>query len=453
MIVVMGCWMLAMVSGLTWARRWTGFFILMTAAAFVWMQHAMLLRGLGWLELAVLTATPWLLAAQRTRDERSLKLLHGEEAQEMARLSESARSLLSLQHATQQLEAKITQMTDVYHVTKSTARALHVSELFSACAEIAPRLLNAQGLRLIDLSNSTPQVLRAARQSDGRFRLPEVEPTAGSSWSNSTAAISPVSATVPALLPFESAIAQRAAMNTQAVSAAVQDLGCDVPDGLSRVAWAVLWREQKPIGVLVADELPQPQLHMLTLVANQLSLQLSRIRLYAQVEALAVTDALTGLFVRHHFLARAQEELARSARYGLSCVLLMMDLDLFKQKNDTYGHLVGDVVLRDVARLIQRHLRDIDLIARYGGEEFVLLLVDTTLAQAMPIAQRLRQLVEVHPIRAYDELLSQTISVGLAGFPDDARTLEELIERADQALYAAKRSGRNRVVRWSQHRP
>ena len=163
-----------------------------------------------------------------------------------------------------------------------------------------------------------------------------------------------------------------------------------------------------------------------------------------------MTDSLTGLSVRSYFVERAQAELSRSKRHGLSCALMMVDLDLFKQKNDTFGHLVGDVVLKDVARLLHSNLREIDLIGRFGGEEFLLLLVETKVEQAMAIAQRLRQLVEVHPIRAYDELLTQTISVGLAAFPEDAQTLDELIERADQALYAAKRQGRNRVVAWSE---
>jgi diguanylate cyclase (GGDEF)-like protein len=88
----------------------------------------------------------------------------------------------------------------------------------------------------------------------------------------------------------------------------------------------------------------------------------------------------------------------------------------------------------------------VDLIARYGGEEFILLLIETDAEHALPIAQRLRQLVELHPIRAYDELLAQTISIGMATFPQDGQTLEALIERADQALYAAKHAGRNRVV-------
>lgn len=230
----------------------------------------------------------------------------------------------------------------------------------------------------------------------------------------------------------------------------VQVLSRDLPGDLSHVAWVLLWREQQPLGVLAADELPPQQQKTLAIVADQLSLQCSRISLYQQVEALAVTDALTGLFVRGYFMDRAREELARSKRHGLSCTLMMVDLDLFKQKNDRYGHLVGDVVLRDVARLLARNLREIDLIARYGGEEFILLLIETAVDQALPIAQRLRQLVDVHPIRAYDELLSQTISVGMAGFPAHGQTLEQLVDRADEALYAAKRAGRNRVVLWSE---
>ena len=429
MLIVMLCWILAMVSGLSWGRWWTGLLSCVTALVFVITQAATLAHLTGWLHLFILGLTPWLLAAQRTSDEQRVKALHADEAQQMAHLSEAARSLLSLQGSTQQVESQITELTDVYHVTKETVRALHLNELFEASLDVAPRLLNARGLRLIDLSGETPQVLRAARTEEGRMTTENTNH----------------------ILEMEQAIITRVMASAgQPASATAQELACVFPEGVSRVAWAPLWREQKPIGVLIADELSEAQLKTLSIVANQLSLQLSRIHLYNQVEALAVTDALTGLFVRIHFLERAREELARSMRHGLSCTLLMVDLDLFKQKNDTYGHLVGDVVLKDVARLLQHNLRDIDLIARFGGEEFILLLVETTAEQAMPIAQRLKQLVEVHPIRAYDELLTQTISDGVAGFSQDAKTLEELIERADQALYAAKRAGRNQVVRWSE---
>ena len=431
MILVMICWVLAMVSGLCWARWWTTALTAATLIAFLWTQAGTLGEWGGWIQVAAFGITPWLLAAQQRRDEQRLKKLHVREAEAMTRLSDEARSLLSLQASTQQLEARITQLTDVYHVTKDTGRALRLPELFSASLDSAPRLLNARGLRLIDLSEEQPQVLRASRTSDGRMVPP---PNGGG--------------TSP-LLEMEQAIITRAVTSGASVCASQQEFSCALPEGLSRVAWSPLWREQKPIGVLVADELPEEQLTTLSIVANQLSLQLSRIHLYQAVESLAVTDALTGLSVRGYFMERSREELLRSKRHKLSCTLLMTDLDHFKDKNDTYGHLVGDVVLRDVAQLLKRNLREVDLIARYGGEEFILLLIETDVEHAMPIAQRLKQLVEIHPIRAYDELLTQTVSVGVAGFPKDAQTLETLIERADQALYAAKRAGRNRVVPWS----
>ncbi|MBI4342745.1 MAG: GGDEF domain-containing protein [Candidatus Omnitrophica bacterium] len=429
-----------MVSGLCWARAYTGALTAATAIAFIWTQAAQLGAWTGWAQWSVFALTPWLLAAQRERAEAELNALHAQEAAELSHLSGAARSLLSLQHATQQMESQITDINDLYRITKETVRALHLPELFSASLHIAPRFLDARALRLIDLSADAPHALRADR-SGGEFAA---QPESGQASE------------------VEQAIVRRAMATQQpgsearppdgaAGGGAGEALSAAFPEGVSRISWAPLWREQRVAGVLVADELPEGQLKTLTIVANQLSLQLSRILLYRQVESLAVTDALTGLFVRHHFMERAREELARSKRHGLSCTLLMADLDLFKQKNDTYGHLVGDVVLKDVARLLQRNLREIDMIARYGGEEFILMLIETQVEQAMPIAQRLKQLVEVHPIRAYDELLTQTISIGVAGFPDHADTLEALIERADQALYEAKRAGRNQVVLWNEN--
>ena len=484
MLTVIVLWVAAMVAGLSWTSGYAALLTTATVIAFAWTQASTLGHWTGLAQLAGFGLTPWLLAAQRGRDESVLKQLHAEEAVEVAHVSEAVRTLLSLQSATQQMETQITQITDLYHVTKETSRALHIAELFAASLAIAPRLLNARGLRLIDLSGQAPQVLRAARAPDGGLAAIE--------------GVGPSEA--------DQAMIARVLSSKRPASGTAQELGCALPEGMVRISWAPLWRpfdsahlvpstalgakqgapplaptvvrggpasgvepvafrseldpeprrrlegwrEQQPIGVLAADELPDEQLEMLSIVANQLSLQLSRIYLYQQVEALAVTDALTGVSVRGYFMERAKEELARSSRHSLSCTLLMVDLDHFKQKNDTFGHLVGDVVLRDVAQLLQRNLREIDMIARFGGEEFLLLLIETSLEQAMPVAERLRQLVEVHPIRAYDELLTQTISMGAAGFPAQAQTFPALIERADQALYAAKRAGRNRVVPWSE---
>lgn len=421
-----------MIAGLCWAGWATGILSTLTVLLFFSVRPGALGHGLGWLQLVVIVATPWLLAAQRHRDAQRVRELQQQEAQQMSHLQEASRTLLSLQVGTRRLETQIAHITDVYHVTKQTTGALHVRELFESSLGIAPRLLNANGLRLIDLSGEQPTVLRAKRAPDGRL----------------------VGDPTNHVQEFERYIIDQTIQAGQPAGAEAAALPGRVPEGLARLAWAPLWREQRPIGVLIADNLPEDQLKTLTIVANQLSLQLARIHLYQQVEAMAVTDALTGLFVRRYFLERAQDELTRAKRHRLPATLLMVDLDHFKQKNDQFGHLVGDVVLKDVAQLLKRNLREIDLIARYGGEEFVLLLVETGVEQGLAIAQRLRQLVEMRPIRAYDELLHQTISVGVAGFPEDAQDFEPLLERSDQALYAAKRAGRNHVVRWTKaHAP
>ncbi len=446
MAFVMVCWLLAMISGLSWACWSTGLFTAATLLAWGWAQWTSLGHWAVWGQGVVLGSTPWWLAAQRTRDARLLRRLHAEEAVHMTRLAETARSLLALQASTKETEGRIAEITDVYHVTKATVGTLRLPALFTALLEVSSRMLGAHGLRLIDLSEPAPSVLRARRTDDGRLVI-AAQPTEASDAS--AVAGSSVAASHE-LSDLEADMVSRVRATIRAEGSGSLRGVVTLPQGATGVLWAPLWQDRTPLGVLIADELPAEQAKTFSMVADQLALQLSRIQLYHRVETLAVTDALTGLFVRRYFLERAGEELSRSRRHGLSCVLLMIDLDEFKRKNDTFGHLVGDVVLRDVAHLLQRHLREIDLLARYGGEEFILLLVETTVEQALPIAERLRQLVELQPIRAYDEQLTQTISIGLAGFPEHAQTVEELIERADQALYAAKRAGRNRLIQWSE---
>ena len=428
--LVMPVWVLAMIAGVCWAR-WS---VAVLAAASVLMSGALqashLAQPAGWIGVIVVGVTPWLLAAQRSRYERRVRRLQARESVKVSQLQEQAHGLLRLQRENEERESVITNITTLYHVTRATARALHVQELFAFSLELVPKLLDVKGLRLIDLAHQVegaPLTLRAHRVSDGRLVRDEVR----------------------AILPVERAVIQQVIRAGNLSTSEETPLEGPMPAGLARLAWAPLWSEQRPVGVVIADDLRPDQTDTLSIVANQLSLQLTRVHLYEAIESMAVTDALTGLLVRRYFLELAAEELQRSARHQLPCTVIMADLDFFKAKNDTYGHLVGDVVLREVAQLLHNNLRGIDLIARYGGEEFVLLLVETAPAQAAPIAERLRQLVEAHQIRAYDETLSQTVSLGIAGFPEDGRTLEELIARADEALYAAKHAGRNRVIRWS----
>jgi len=162
----------------------------------------------------------------------------------------------------------------------------------------------------------------------------------------------------------------------------------------------------------------------------------------------AFTDFLTGLKTRGFFEQQLGIEMARAERRTTPLAVLMIDIDHFKRLNDTFGHHVGDIVLRDLAAILTRELREIDTAARYGGEEFILLLPETNLQGAMLVAQRLRSAVEqanffVAPGQKAEHI---TISIGVALFPDEARFKADLLEAADVALYQAKAQGRNRVI-------
>jgi two-component system cell cycle response regulator len=163
---------------------------------------------------------------------------------------------------------------------------------------------------------------------------------------------------------------------------------------------------------------------------------------------MAITDQLTGLHNRR-YMSRHLDTLVSGARKsGKPLAFLIMDIDYFKSVNDTYGHDIGDEVLKEFANRIAANVRGIDLACRYGGEEFVVVMPETDMAFAYAVAERLRKSVEQTPVPISREpnTLNITISIGIAGSEGDADTADKLLHRADQALYRAKRSGRNRVV-------
>ncbi len=178
-----------------------------------------------------------------------------------------------------------------------------------------------------------------------------------------------------------------------------------------------------------------------------ISLVISLERAWGQIHALAMLDGLTGLNNRTHFMPAAQRELDLARRHGQPLALIVLDVDHFKTINDTVGHLGGDDVLVQVAQRCRQALRTTDLLARWGGEEFIMLLPDTPLGQARQLAERVRQSLQAAPpIVVNGEAITVTASLGATGFlPGEEQSLDELIRRADTALYLAKSAGRNRV--------
>ncbi len=160
----------------------------------------------------------------------------------------------------------------------------------------------------------------------------------------------------------------------------------------------------------------------------------------------ATTDRMTGLFNRYYFIDQLKKQVSYARRYKKQFVLLMGDIDDFKKINDTYGHQVGDEVLKYVAFKILSSVRENDICARYGGEEFIVLLPETDYENGLLVAERIRTSLLEEAIEANGEEITITISIGLASFPEDSNLWEELIRIADKRLYKAKELGKNRVV-------
>lgn len=209
------------------------------------------------------------------------------------------------------------------------------------------------------------------------------------------------------------------------------------------------------IEVFYVDEFPEldegPFLKQERNLIDSLSLILSetiqRIQIQEQLTHMATHDPLTGLMNRQTMLKMINNEIIRSTRYQRSLSLLILDLDLFKKINDTYGHLTGDKVLISFAKLLQKEVRETDSVVRYGGEEFVILLPETPIEEAKSISERIinktSELTVEHEIGTS---INFTCSIGVANFPEHAINSTQLIALADKALYRAKENGRNQVM-------
>jgi diguanylate cyclase (GGDEF)-like protein/PAS domain S-box-containing protein len=219
------------------------------------------------------------------------------------------------------------------------------------------------------------------------------------------------------------------------------------------IAVPLIARDQIFGAIALADSKPdqnfdQADLYILSLFAQQAAIAIENAQLFKEIQQLAETDDLTGINNRRQLFVLGQREFDRAKRYGYPLSVIMLDIDNFKKINDTFGHAVGDVVLRRLAGMCQKNIREIDILGRYGGEEYVIVLPDTDLVQACEAAERLRSEAEGAQISSKVGALKITISLGVAQIDPGLPNLAALIDRADTALYQAKNAGKNQVAGW-----
>jgi diguanylate cyclase (GGDEF)-like protein len=187
-------------------------------------------------------------------------------------------------------------------------------------------------------------------------------------------------------------------------------------------------------------------LQFLSVIGYQMAATLKHFQRFSSIKNIAIYDTLTSLYNRRYFEERLGVEAQKSFYSGTPLSLVMVDIDLFKKVNDTFGHTEGDQILCKISSLLKTSVRKKDTVARYGGEEFILILPEAGLEESFVIAERIRRLVEDTPFEVGQAQVNLTISMGISNFPSHrAKSKEELVKMADQALYDAKRGGRNKV--------
>lgn len=336
---------------------------------------------------------------------------------------------------------KLSKISSLYELTKDMSTSLHYDDIFKVLATHLQKMFLYKRvlLMLIDVDSeilTKDAVFESQGLQDNSFKAKGIFPKLE----------------IKERAPSEHDKKIRGLLKSEIKMLQIVDTQWDqnpykeyLPDGAKTYMAVPVIIENKLIGILAIEDLPTSDFGKFTILAAQFALEMKRIILYEKVEELAITDGLTKAFAKRHMMERLVEEFERSARHGFNLSFIMIDIDYFKNYNDTYGHLVGDVVLKHIVTLVKNNTREVDLVGRFGGEEFCVILPETNKEEAQVVSERIREVVEKYGFKAYDEMTSVTVSIGVATFPDDCNSSEDLIDNSDKALYQAKAAGRNKV--------
>ncbi len=372
---------------------------------------------------------------QRLRELEAQVQAQGREIRALERIEGLQDRQRELEEEIHTLRERVGELHTFLNLSQALSATLNLDELFRLALHLIGRSLhvNAYSMMLLD-ERRERLVVRAA------FGLPEVEGE-------------------PPTLRLGEGISGLVAQTGQAML--VPDIRKEprcleqrwfrLPYG-SFICVPLRIKGTQVVGVLNAQK-PDPHgftasdLDLFQSVATTVAVALENAQLFQRTKELSSRDALTGLFNRRHFQETLEKEVQRSARYQRAFSLLMVDLDDFKQYNDTHGHLQGDEVLKSLAALLQRTTRRADIVARFGGEEFVVLLPEINKARAAAVAEKIRAAVAEHPFPGRETQPDGriTVTIGVASCPADARDALVLVDLADRAMYLGKEQGGDRV--------
>ena len=331
-----------------------------------------------------------------------------------------------------QIEKQLRQIEHLYDIIKEAGATLNVQEMIELTREFTERMFDLPHFIIAVLSNDGKkyEVRVASGCDESLFRAFEVELE---------------SDRLAALLAREKKPVWVDSIGEQDHFAKLRNLA------IQSFVFLPFLVQDRTIGFLcsfsTSDKfIDQEEFSNFQVFCNQISIGLQKSLLYEKVQKLSITDGLTKLYSHRYFKQRLEEELVLAQRYAASLSLLILDIDHFKHYNDTYGHVAGDHVLMEVARILKDQSEVAHQAARYGGEEMVLVAPETTKEQAMELAEKIRKAVENYSFSVGKETTRVTVSIGVATFPQDAHSSLDLIGKADKALYAAKNRGRNRIV-------
>jgi diguanylate cyclase (GGDEF)-like protein len=224
----------------------------------------------------------------------------------------------------------------------------------------------------------------------------------------------------------------------------------ETPGGIDQVTHALLQQGTRTAGLVLlfrgGTSFSEPEQQVLEIFATQVSMLLDTIEARAKIANLADTDDLTGIWNKRYFRRHLPQEIERARMFNIPLTLLLFDIDEFKQINDSFGHIIGDVVLSELCGVVRETLRPTDILARFGGDEFAIILPHTDAAGAVAVAERVLRYVRALSIPTDDGAIQCSISIGLAEFHRDDVTGNDLLRRADERLYLSKRQGKNRYT-------